>query len=271
MTDQSTDWFEVREVHDGAWMLNEPGHVNSFLVVGKNRACLIDTGLGIEPIAPVVRSITDKPVTAVNTHFHFDHVGGNWEFNHLLVHPLAKPYVGRPLPLQTVNGYLAYAVGRDAALEAFQDLDEAHFGVLNSSNTPRRLSPEFREKFALHRAVNAAVCSTHDGQYLDLGGRGLRVMHTPGHSADSIVLHDESTGILFAGDTFTQDLVYCHFADSSLHNYVVSARRLRDLGRQIDLIASAHVPHLVADSSALPASSRRSRALRPRLSFRLST
>jgi hydroxyacylglutathione hydrolase len=48
-----------------------------FLLVGKDRAVLIDTGCGEGNIRNFVESITTKPVMVINTHGHFDHTGGN--------------------------------------------------------------------------------------------------------------------------------------------------------------------------------------------------
>ena len=49
--------------------------VNSFLVIGAQRAVLFDSGLGVAGIRDIVRRLTTLPVTVVNSHTHFDHVG----------------------------------------------------------------------------------------------------------------------------------------------------------------------------------------------------
>ncbi len=41
------------------------------------KSALVDTGLGIGNIYKEVRKLTDKPVTAVATHIHWDHIGGH--------------------------------------------------------------------------------------------------------------------------------------------------------------------------------------------------
>ena len=40
-----------------------------------------------------------------------------------------------------------------------------------------------------------------DGQMLRIGDRMFEIMHTPGHSSDSVCLYCESDGVLFSGDT----------------------------------------------------------------------
>ncbi len=67
-----------------------PRGVTSFLVTGSNGAVLFDSGLGVAAIRDVVRRLTPLPVTVVNSHTHFDHVGSNREFED--VRNLDAPY-----------------------------------------------------------------------------------------------------------------------------------------------------------------------------------
>ena len=78
-----SDWFVVYRAADGVFAIVEPyqwQEAISYLIVGSTRAMLFDTGIGVAPIRPVVESLTSLPVTVLNSHTHFDHVGGNWEF-----------------------------------------------------------------------------------------------------------------------------------------------------------------------------------------------
>lgn len=64
-------WFDVRQPEPGVFVIEEPLHeerVNSFLVVGSDRAVLIDTGKGVGDIRALVEGLTDRPVTVVNSH-----------------------------------------------------------------------------------------------------------------------------------------------------------------------------------------------------------
>ena len=77
------EWFKVYVVAPDVYAINEPRQeeqVTSFLIVGSKRAVLFDSGLGIGRISDVVRKLTALPVTVLNSHTHFDHVGGNREF-----------------------------------------------------------------------------------------------------------------------------------------------------------------------------------------------
>ena len=78
------NWYDVRDLGDGIWGIAEWGHqeeVLSFLLVGDQEALLLDTGLGFFSMRAIIESITAKPVTVVNTHSHFDHIGNNAEFD----------------------------------------------------------------------------------------------------------------------------------------------------------------------------------------------
>lgn len=68
------------------------------------------------------------------------------------------------------------------------------------------LLPQIREVFkpkvyAFSASLKGVDLHLKDGQILRLGDRMFEVIHTPGHSSDSICLYCEENGVLFAGDT----------------------------------------------------------------------
>jgi glyoxylase-like metal-dependent hydrolase (beta-lactamase superfamily II) len=82
-------WFAVDEPSPGVFRIQEPLHnenVKSFLVVGADRAALIDTGMGVGDIRAVVESLTSLPVVVINSHAHWDHIGGNASFDEVWIH-----------------------------------------------------------------------------------------------------------------------------------------------------------------------------------------
>src|ERR1700710_2679451 len=100
-------WFPPRPIGPGVWLVAEPGHVNCWLVAGKERAVLLDTGLGVAPIRPVVQALTPVPVEAVNSHYHFDHTGGNAEFDQVSIHEVGAPLLAAGVPPEGRAGSLA--------------------------------------------------------------------------------------------------------------------------------------------------------------------
>src|SRR5262245_49135978 len=76
-------WFEVYRVDPGVYAIYEPHQwqeVISWLVVGTRQALLFDTGMGLQDIQAIVKSITPLPIEVLNSHTHHDHVGDNWRF-----------------------------------------------------------------------------------------------------------------------------------------------------------------------------------------------
>jgi len=76
----SSDWFEVYQVESGIFAVYEPfqwQEVISYLIVGDKVALLFDTGNGIGNIREIIDQLTDKPIRVLNSHTHFDHIGGN--------------------------------------------------------------------------------------------------------------------------------------------------------------------------------------------------
>jgi glyoxylase-like metal-dependent hydrolase (beta-lactamase superfamily II) len=83
----------------------------------------------------------------------------------------------------------------------------------------------------------------HDGEEIDLGGRTLTVIHTPGHAPDSLCLYEPETRTLLAGDTVLAAAFWLHGAGADLAAFAASTARLADL--RIDRVLTAH--NLVAE------------------------
>ena len=152
-----------------------PLGVNQFLLTGKERALLIDTGYGRGCMLRKVKKLTSLPVTVVNTHLHPDHSGGNGAFDTVYVGEEDMPERGIPS-----NGL-------------FRGVADAYRG-----NFPvRPLISALGKKFLL---------TPGDEEYLpmpeefDLGGRKVRTVKCPGHTPGSVLFLDEGRREIFAGD-----------------------------------------------------------------------
>ncbi len=71
---------KVTKVHEHVWLLNENNEATGYLVIGENKAALIDTMNGYQDLSETVQRITDLPVTVINTHGHSDHIWGDGYF-----------------------------------------------------------------------------------------------------------------------------------------------------------------------------------------------
>ncbi|HEX4806113.1 MAG TPA: MBL fold metallo-hydrolase [Conexibacter sp.] len=243
-------WFHVREVAPRTWLIAEPGHVNSWLLSGDDRAVLVDTGLGICPIRPVAEALTGKPVSVVNTHAHVDHVLGNAEFDEIAIHELGAAGLEEGPPAELLAEYMDYARRMIAATGEQLALDRRFFHVVNDESAPRPFPAGFDPASFAFRPSRATHL-LHDGDLIELGGRTLRVIHTPGHSPDGICLLDDREGVLVAGDTVNSGPHYVHFPGTSLEDFAASTARLAALRDDVSLVLMAHWGRTVAEPAFL--------------------
>ena len=219
LSSASDDWFQVYESYEGVYSIVEPFQFQmsiSHLILGNDRALLFDTGMGILPIKPVVERITSLPVVVLNSHTHFDHVGGNAEFSNILA--IESAYTK-----QNMLGFKHDEVAGDVAVEAFCGEAPAGFDV-NSYHT---------------RAWSASKYIT-DGESINLGGRVIEIMQVPGHTPDAVALLDRENELLFTGDTFYDDNLWLFSPETSLDDYSNSIDRLVSIEDDVKYIFGAH-------------------------------
>src|ERR1039457_2839623 len=176
----SDAWFEVYKPARDVFAIYEPHQaeeVISYLIVGKRRALLFDTGMHISDIKKVAAELTKLPIIVLNSHTHNDHVGGNWQFN--TIHGMDTDFTRKN----------ARGSREDAQAEITPD------------QICGALPNDFNAKAYATRPWKITA-HTHNGDRFDLGGRTLEVIATPGHTSDAISLIDRSNGLLFTGHTY---------------------------------------------------------------------
>jgi glyoxylase-like metal-dependent hydrolase (beta-lactamase superfamily II) len=227
------EWFKIYAVAPDVYAINEPRQeeqVTSFLIVGSKRAVLFDSGLGIGRISDVVRKLTALPVTVLNSHTHFDHVGGNREFDDVR-------NFDEPFSQANARGEVGAAL-RDYAKDTLAE--DRVCGSLPPGVTIRSYAmPTWQ-----------ASATDKDGERLDLGGRTLEVLKTPGHTPDSMCLLDAAHGLLFTGDTYYSGEVFLWAPETDVARYEASIERLAKLAPGLKLLLPAHGPP-VADPAQL--------------------
>lgn len=75
----------VKKLREGLYLLDDAHEATGYLLIGSEKACLIDTMNGQQDLHELVRRYTDKPVVVVNTHGHPDHFYGNVYFEKALM------------------------------------------------------------------------------------------------------------------------------------------------------------------------------------------
>ncbi len=246
----AASWFYTRMIAHGVWLIAEPQHVYSWLVQGVDRAVLLDTGMGVVPIRPVAEQLTNRPITVINTHYHFDHVGGNREFDEIAIHEVGAPLIEMDYPKELCEAYLDYAHRQLEAAQVYRVLDKEFFWLLTAESDPRPF-PDTFDGARWRIASSKATKKLTDGDRIDLGQRELTVLFTPGHSPDCICLMDERNGLLFGGDTINAGPIYAHFPDSDVSALARSTARLAELADSVRLLTSHHYGRVLAEPQLL--------------------
>jgi len=229
--DVNDDWFEVIQLPNDVLAISEPNHwqhVISFLILGSHKSVLFDTGMGISNISRAVNNLTDTDVMVVNSHTHFDHIGDDWRFQEIHVYDDQQA-------VETLKNGLTHDMVRfDSEPDKFY------------TPPPPLFDPK---KYAIRPAAGKNIHLLHHGDILDLGNRRLEILHTPGHTNDSIMLIDRENRALFTGDTFYPDLLFAFFRDewghSDLQVYEKTMIKLAPSAAQLDFIYPSHMRALM--------------------------
>lgn len=78
--------MEAIQINTNTWRI-EDGFVRCFLLTGAEKALLIDSGASSTDAPQIAKSLTDLPLTLLNTHGDGDHTAGNSCFPTFYIHP----------------------------------------------------------------------------------------------------------------------------------------------------------------------------------------
>lgn len=163
------DWYAVQAIDAQTFAINEPHssqYNTSYLIVGDTRAIMFDAGSGERPagsrsMREIAERYTDKPITLILSHFHYDHIYDAGTFDGVTL-------LNRPDIRTNIND-----------------------GIFT-------ISPWESVDWEWRSLAVAALIS--DSEVLDLGGRSLTVLNLPGHATESVVLFDRDRNQVFADD-----------------------------------------------------------------------
>ena len=209
------NWFNVKQIAEKTWLIDDHGADNFYLVEGKNYALLIDNGLGVADVRNLVISLTKLPIITVNTHGHIDHVGANYQFPVVYGHAL-------------------------------------DFKQIENENTPeqRKLMSEIMYKgvpvpnnilFKYKNETKTTITKPiEEGYIFNLGERQLEVIHVPGHTPGSICLLDRQNKLLFTGDN-NNTFAWLFLKNSEpLETYLQSLNKLNKIKAEFEIILPGH-------------------------------
>lgn len=207
----SQDWFRITPFSDRIFQLSEPAlgplhGSHSWLIIGHKQALLIDTGVGISPLAPIIRSLTDLPIICLLSHSHYDHIGGAHEFLDRRMHAAEMEIMTHPTAERTFWG-----------------------GWLQASSFMYFPARDYNfENYAIKPAPPSKLI--RDGDRIDLGGRLLDILHVPGHSPGLVAVYEAETGSLFSSDALYNGEMFFNMKGSDKGSAQISLRRLANIG-----------------------------------------
>ncbi len=202
-------YWRVQTIAPETYALGEPqGDPDNYeyLLVGRTRALLIDAGsTPSHDIRPVLANLTRLPVTVIPTHLHSDHTNGLKFLTNVAL-------IDLPQTRERVRNGVVH-------LARYQFM-----GTVGPSAAPPFKVSEW----------------VQPGGFLDLGGRRVQILSTPGHTATSISVHDPVAKLLFTGDLIYPTSLYAFMPDSSLAAYAFTADRLSATLPAATVIYGAH-------------------------------
>jgi len=221
----SQPWFDVYRLHDWLYGVYEGGQFDEplmYLVIGDEMAVVIDGGNGIGNLAKLTEELTDRPYFLLLTHTHNDHIGGCKHFREIAVLDDAMSWE------RAAKGY-----GREKMGE-----------IIEEGMVIRDFPPGFDpgDYYAPPFTVSWWL---RDGDVVDLGGRRLEVIHTPGHSSNHICLLDRVSRCLWTGDLFYTGGISTYLPGGDHDRFIESVRKLVDLFPYYDTLMPAHNEPLV--------------------------
>ena len=207
-------WYAVEPIGEHVFHISDNGRDSIYLLVGSEKALLVDTGWGIPDLKALVAELTPLPVVVANSHGHPDHSNGNYQFSEAYIHPDDTALAAHQFEDEPAARHLLTMVLGDP-IPASIDVDQ--WRKRETQLLPFPAEP------------------------LNLGGAHVRVVHTPGHTRGSVSFLIPEWRTLIVGDTVTPGGVSLFFDESAdLASYKRSLETLAALLPEVDTIHWGH-------------------------------
>lgn len=213
----------VAEIANKIYCINEFGLDSMFLIVGAERALLIDTGTGLFELPALIKRLTDRPCDVALTHGHVDHAGGIGWFERIYLHPDDFAAAAGVTP-ESRRGYAS-------------GLLRAAGGIFDRSADDVVVFDRLPEMLPLT-----------EGHVFELGNRRVRVYETPGHTPGGLSFLIEDERILLTGDACNPNTLMFPFRPdgtraphASIEGLLETARKIESLSPLYDRNYNGHV------------------------------
>lgn len=208
--------YVVQLVAGHIYALDEFGVDIMYLVEGRERAMLVDTGAGLGRLKETLGVLTDKPVFVVNTHGHIDHALGNYEFDEVYLNE-RDGWMIEP-PYMTNEKWQAFGV--------------------RQMKEPAYTGPDLAGRSLCFHKPSGNIT---EGMRFDLGDREFEAIGISGHTAGSMVFLDSKNRILISGDSIvsTPILIFDTYS-TSVEEYLADLKKLAARQEEFDLILPGH-------------------------------
>lgn len=169
---KALEYFKYEMLNDHLYRIHGVTDEQMYLVIGSEKALLVDTGCGVGDLRGLCESLTEKPITVVLTHGHVDHAMGAIQFGNVYMNHLDDAIYNGSMGAQMQQDYL-------------------------------RMTPDFQEEMLQDLQDKADVHDFNelsDGDAFDLGGLNVNVYSCPSHTPGSMCVLLREDRILITGD-----------------------------------------------------------------------
>lgn len=179
---------EIIKIDESTWRF-EDDFVRFFLLVGSEKAMMIDSGVKCPDALELAKTLTDKPVILLNTHGDGDHVSGTGSFSEIYMHPsdftgceVDKRFPeiklvelhdgdlidlgGRPLKIIHIPGHTSGSVAildvNNRALYAGDSVQKGHIFMFGNKREPDNFEASLDKLIALQSEYDIIYASHAD-------------------------------------------------------------------------------------------------------------
>lgn len=182
-----------------------------YLVIGSQRACLLDTTNGLDDIRLCAESLTDKPLFVVLTHAHLDHMGGSGLFDEVWLNPADRP---------------VYEFKTSAGHRLQDAKNRLHLNINDIKELPKIYNGVFRDLY--------------EGQCFDLGGITIEMVAVPGHTPGMMCALLQEDRTMIFGDACGVAVMLMDEFSSCVSEYRQSLLHLKTYEDRYDTVYRNH-------------------------------